>query len=127
MALTTEHVARKARKCDEYPPCRHGIQPGQLYRRHVAFPGDDGHEYGERPWVLEICAGCAADNYRPLTGARVEIYRLDRGDVEVVATGVITHTEYRGSAVEEYIVEDKAGAKHAVSPHRINPLQPVAL
>lgn len=35
------------------------IAPGHRYLRHVAFPGDDGHEEGTRPWALNECVACA--------------------------------------------------------------------
>lgn len=60
MPSVSEHIARKARDCTSYP-CRKAIEPGQRYRRHVAFPGDDGHEEGTRPWVIIECDGCIRD------------------------------------------------------------------
>jgi hypothetical protein len=126
MGRTTEHVARKARRCDEYPRCRHGIFPGQRYRRHVYFPGDESFEDAKGPIVLTVCAGCAAAGFRPLTGARVESFKLHFGDPVVVASGVITETVYRAGAVAEYVITDGQGVVHAVDPHRINVLEPVA-
>jgi len=58
MPTMTEHHARKARRCGNYP-CQHNIEPRQRYRRYTAFPGDDGHEEGTRPWVIELCDGCS--------------------------------------------------------------------
>jgi hypothetical protein len=52
------HVARKSHPCGECL-CRRTIEPGELYVRHVAFPGDDGHEEGTRPWVIRECFACA--------------------------------------------------------------------
>lgn len=56
MPTTAERVARKARPCGAYP-CTRTIQPGQTYRRHVGFPGDDGVS-GETPWVIDECPAC---------------------------------------------------------------------
>lgn len=125
MAKTTEHIARKARECGEYPRCSHGIEPGQRYRRYIAFPGDEGHEHGERPRVMEVCAGCAAAGHRPITGARIEVFILDRGEPVVTATGVITETRYLGGGVDTYVVTDAEGKQHEASPHRINVLAAV--
>lgn len=122
VAKTTEHVARKSRPCNEYPRCSNGIEPGQRYRRYVAFPGDEGHEHGERPWVFEICAGCAAAGCRPITGARVEVFTLNRGEPVVTAVGVITETRYVGGGIDTYVVTDADGQEHEASPHRINVL-----
>lgn len=52
------HRARTSRTCGNYP-CKLSIEPGELYVRHVAFPCDDGHEDGARPWVIEDCFACA--------------------------------------------------------------------
>lgn len=57
MPSVSEHIARKAQDCTSYP-CSKEILPGQRYRRHVAFPGDDGHEEGTRPWVIRECDAC---------------------------------------------------------------------
>ncbi len=70
MSSVTEHTARKARQCGSYP-CRRSIEPGQRYRRHVAFPGDEGHEEGDQPWVIEECAVCAAARGEPIAGEDV--------------------------------------------------------
>jgi hypothetical protein len=35
------------------------IPAGAVYLEHVAFPGDDGHEYGTQPIRLRECAACA--------------------------------------------------------------------
>lgn len=50
--------ARKAHPCGNYP-CTLQIEPGELYVRHVAFPGEDGHEDGTRPWSIRECVSCA--------------------------------------------------------------------
>lgn len=126
MARTTEHIARKARRCDDYPRCRNGIEPGQRYRRYVYFPGDEGAEDAKGPRVLTMCAGCAAAGFRPITGARVESYKLHFGDPVVVAAGVITETRYRAGVVAGYVITDAHGGLHEVDPHRINVLEPVA-
>jgi hypothetical protein len=57
MPTVSERIARKARVCTSYP-CRKEIEPGQRYRRHVAFPGDEGYEHGEGPWVIVQCDSC---------------------------------------------------------------------
>lgn len=58
MPATSIPTARKPHRCGNYP-CRGGIAPGELYVRHVAFPGDDGNEEGTRPWVIKQCLTCA--------------------------------------------------------------------
>lgn len=57
MPSVVERIARKAYDC-RGGYCRHGIEPGQRYRRHVAFPGDEGHEEGTQPWVIRECDAC---------------------------------------------------------------------
>lgn len=52
-------TARKARPCGSYR-CPHTIKAGDRFVRHVVFPGQDGHEYGTRPRVLEQCSACVA-------------------------------------------------------------------
>lgn len=52
------HRARKQHECESYR-CEQSIEPGDLYVRHVAFPGDEGHEEGDRPWVMRECTVCA--------------------------------------------------------------------
>jgi hypothetical protein len=57
--------ARKNHRCPNY--CDNGkpgtIQPGQLYLRHVAFPGDS--DIGnEGFWVLPECRPCAEERGR---------------------------------------------------------------
>lgn len=126
MPKVTEHIARKDRSCDEYPRCTYGIRKGERYRRYVAFPGDEGHEEGTRPWVLTVCAGCAGQSNRPMTGARVEVFRLNRGNVEVVATGVITKTILGLRAVQGYEVTDDDGVVHEADVHKINTLEAIA-
>ncbi|GAA0550051.1 hypothetical protein GCM10010172_35140 [Paractinoplanes ferrugineus] len=37
------------------------IAPGHRYFRQVAFPGDEGHEQGTQPAVLNQCIGCACE------------------------------------------------------------------
>lgn len=123
MARVTEHIARKARSCDEYPRCEHGIRKGERYRRYVAFPGDDGHEEGTKPLVLTMCAGCAADFGVPVTGTPVEILRICRSEPRVIATGVITRSVFSFTGVESYEVTDAAGVVHEASPHRVNVLR----
>lgn len=51
-------TARKPRTCTYYP-CTREIAAGDVYVRHVAFPGDEGHEHGTRPWVISECRPCA--------------------------------------------------------------------
>lgn len=126
MARTTEHVARKARPCDNYPPCRNGIIAGQRYRRYAYFPGDEGLEDAKRPYVLTECAGCAAAGFRPITDARVDSYKLHFGEPVVVASGIITETRYRAGAVAGYVITDDQGVVHEVDPHRITVLEAVA-
>ena len=55
------------------------IEPGQRYRRHVAFPGDEGNEQGTTVWVIEECSACAAARGEPIT--QEQIYR-GGGDAE---------------------------------------------
>lgn len=57
MPTVAEHIARTAKPCSDYWR-GHVIEPGQRYRRHVAFPGDEGHECGTQPWVLNECDTC---------------------------------------------------------------------
>jgi hypothetical protein len=65
--MPTESIrtARKDRPCGTYP-CPRYIKAGQRYRRHVAFPGDDGHEEGARPWVIDECVACAESRGFPI-------------------------------------------------------------
>lgn len=58
MATTTLHTARKTRTCGG-SRCMRAIEAGQLYVRHVVFPGDDGYEEGTGVWVFEECVLCA--------------------------------------------------------------------
>lgn len=58
MSTTTVHTARTTGLCGIYP-FDHDIETGTRYLRHVAFPGDEGHEEGTRPWVIRQCLGCA--------------------------------------------------------------------
>lgn len=51
------HRSRKQRPCESYR-CDELINPGDLYVRHVAFPGDEGFEEGDRPWVMRECSAC---------------------------------------------------------------------
>lgn len=51
------HRARKQHPCESYR-CPRMIEPGDLYVRHVAFPGDEGHEEGTRPLVMREAAVC---------------------------------------------------------------------
>jgi hypothetical protein len=53
----TLHRARTEKPCGSYR-CPNTIEPGDLYVRHVAFPGEEGHEEGTQPWVLLECAPC---------------------------------------------------------------------
>lgn len=57
MSTVADRIARKTHACSDYWH-GHVIQPGERYRRHVAFPGDEGHEEGTRPWVLKECDAC---------------------------------------------------------------------
>ncbi|MFI7608514.1 hypothetical protein ACIBTV_25640 [Micromonospora sp. NPDC049366] len=50
-----------ARWCGGYR-CDRKIEAGQLYVRHVAFPGDEGWEEGTVPWVIQQCIGCLTDD-----------------------------------------------------------------
>lgn len=65
MPAATVHTARRARPCGSYP-CANTIEAGQRYRRHVAFPGDDGHEEGTTPWVIVECEACASGRGEPI-------------------------------------------------------------
>lgn len=122
----TEHVARKARPCDDYPGCRFGIVPGQRYRRIVYFPGEtDVSERRTVPLVLEFCAGCCAKMGRPITGALVEVFRLEDGEYQMVACGVITQTQYLGENVQRYTITDAAGVEHETGPHNVETIEPV--
>jgi hypothetical protein len=69
MPSITVRTARKDRPCRSYP-CRRLIQRGERYRRHVAFPGDDGFEQGTRPWVIDECRACAEARGEPIGEAR---------------------------------------------------------
>ena len=66
MPSATVHTARRSRECGSYP-CQRSVEPGQRYRRHVAFPGDEGHEEGTRPWVIIECRACAESRGYPIT------------------------------------------------------------
>lgn len=55
---TSLHTARKHRLCDMAYPGAHPILPGELYLRHVTFPGEEGHEYGTKPVVHAECGWC---------------------------------------------------------------------
>jgi hypothetical protein len=68
MPASTVRTARRERPCGSYP-CYRTIKPGDRYRRHVAFPGDEGNEQGTRPWVIEECESCAAAYGRPIATA----------------------------------------------------------
>ncbi len=57
MSTVSVRTARKERPCGNYP-CANSIERGDVYVRHVAFPGDDGHEEGTRPWVIDECSAC---------------------------------------------------------------------
>lgn len=61
MSTVTEHRARTKKPCSFYWR-KHVIAPGQRYRRHVAFPGDEGHEEGVTPWVLNECDTCILES-----------------------------------------------------------------
>jgi hypothetical protein len=50
-------TARKPRRCDIYR-CPNTIRPGELYVRHVTFPGEEGNEDGARPIVCHECEVC---------------------------------------------------------------------
>jgi hypothetical protein len=58
MSTTTLHKARKTRDCGGYR-CERQIEAGQLYVRHVAFPGDEGCEEITQPLTMEECVTCA--------------------------------------------------------------------
>lgn len=51
------HRARKQHPCESYR-CDELIEPGDLYVRHVTFPGDEGHEEGTRPLAMREAAVC---------------------------------------------------------------------
>ncbi|MER7331615.1 MULTISPECIES: hypothetical protein [unclassified Micromonospora] len=60
MPSTTLRTARADRPCAfarHYED--HTINAGDLYVRSVAFPGDEGHEDGTRPWAMHVCVKCA--------------------------------------------------------------------
>lgn len=61
MPSTTLRKARAVRPCAfaRHWQADHTINPGDLYVRAVAFPGDEGHEEGITPWVMHVCTGCA--------------------------------------------------------------------
>jgi hypothetical protein len=65
MPSVSVRTARKDRPCRSYP-CRRTIQQGERYRRYVAFPGDDGHEQGTQPWVMDECTACAQRRGEPI-------------------------------------------------------------
>lgn len=67
-SATSIRRARKRHRCDGYACRGGGVQPGQLYRRHVMFPGDINSS--KQPWVFRECAGCCAALGRPLEEAR---------------------------------------------------------
>jgi hypothetical protein len=87
MPTTTEHVARKPRTCGNYR-CESRISPGDRYRRHVAFPGDEGHEEGTRPWVLDECWPCVTNSEAGAFDYIRDRYRVPAArDVRVIANG----------------------------------------
>jgi hypothetical protein len=55
---TTLHRARTTHPCGSYR-CDNDIAPGDLYLRHVVFPGQDSHEHGTRPATMRECYPCA--------------------------------------------------------------------
>ncbi len=57
IVTATLRTARKPRPCGSYR-CDNTINRGDRFVRHVAFPGQDGHEYGTHPRVLEQCSTC---------------------------------------------------------------------
>lgn len=64
MSVVQARTARKPHLCTDcsWTPSLRGvatIAPGHRYLRHVAFPGDEGHEEGTRPWALLQCVACA--------------------------------------------------------------------
>lgn len=66
MSTTLARTARVPHLCDScyWSPSLRGVPtigPGHRYLRHVAFPGDDGHEEGTRPWALVECVACACE------------------------------------------------------------------
>jgi hypothetical protein len=65
MPSVSVRTARKERPCGSYP-CRRTIGRGERYRRHVAFPGDDGYEQGTSVWVIDECAACAQERGEPI-------------------------------------------------------------
>lgn len=54
----TLHTARQFRTCDGLWADPHPIVPGELYIRHVTFPGEEGHEEGAKPVVHHECEYC---------------------------------------------------------------------
>lgn len=62
-------TARKRHSCDNYPPCYRGIEPGEDYARHVAFPGDEVNG-GPIPWVMNLCQPCQTEYDRPMPPRR---------------------------------------------------------
>lgn len=74
-------VARKAHRCEQCGIAGK-IEPGHVYLRYVAFPGDV-HD-GPAPWVIRECADCAHRYGRshllyPIPDAQPDRYWL--GDV----------------------------------------------
>ena len=66
MTATSIRTARIPHPCDSchWTPSLRGVAtilPGHRYLIHTAFPGDAGHEEGQRPAALKECVACAAD------------------------------------------------------------------
>lgn len=55
MSVTVRRIARKHRRCS----CGQGIQPGDRYLSHTAFPYEDVNG-GPSFWRLAECGDCAA-------------------------------------------------------------------
>ncbi len=97
MSTISVHTARKARRCGSYR-CPHTIEPGETYLRHVAFPGDDGYEQGDRPRVMEECRHCIEERTR-FGSAAVTV--AEWNSVHPVGTPVVAYPGTRdGRAVE---------------------------
>lgn len=99
MPITTERTARKTRPCGSYP-CHNDIKAGDRYLRHVAFPGDEGHEEGTHPWVINECDECVTKRQAWMFDAIRRQYNVPAGrDVRIVfqgKPGVIVSAEGSG-------------------------------
>lgn len=59
----TYRTARTSKRCDDYPRCPWGIQPGERYLRATVSPHDIEVNQSDHWWTLNLC-------YRHMTPER---------------------------------------------------------